>query len=326
MPITVTALRGFLGLTNYYGSYVENYAKFAAPLTAKLQLTREEGKKGSQKVLVWTQDEEQAFLDLKAALAKSLSLFHIQVDKPFVLRTDASGYAIGAVLEQERDGKLVPVSFCSRKLNSTQRKWAPREQETYAIIMALRKWSGWIGYQPVVVLTDHRSLEHWTTEHVDTPSGPAGRRARWHETLSKFNIEVKYVPGKDNIVADALSRWAYPASQGLADVSKHGSLESTLEAHAIIAKKKGRKKRQRTLTRWRQRVTKSLACWIYFQVREVLGMFLGKMVMKWFLLTLTLGVRPIYVRIFSRGIIKIFHPVILMSLWPVCPVKNFRKH
>jgi hypothetical protein len=63
------------------------------------------------------------------------------------------------------------------------KKLDPREKETYAIVAALRKWEGWIGFQPVVVKTDHRSLEHWVTENVDTPSGPTGRRARWHVVL-----------------------------------------------------------------------------------------------------------------------------------------------
>jgi biotin carboxyl carrier protein len=217
---------------------LENYAKFAAPLQSKLQLNREDGKKGSQKMLLWDQGEVDAFNKLKQALSKDLSLFQIQVDKPFTLRTDASGYAIGAVLEQELNGKLVPVCLCSRKLTASKRNWTPREQETYAIIMALRKWAGWMGLQPVLVLTDHKSLENWTKEHVDTPSGPAARRGRWHETLSRFQIEVKYIPGKDNIIADAMSRWAYPASQSLADVSKHGSQESTKEAKEIIQKER----------------------------------------------------------------------------------------
>ena len=94
---------------------------------------------------------------------------------------------------------------------------------------SLRKWSGLIGFQPVVVTTDHRSLEDWVTEHVDTPSGPRGRRARWHETLSQFDLEVKYIPGPDNIVPDALSRWAYPASSSREDVSFHGSVEAKEE-------------------------------------------------------------------------------------------------
>ena len=238
LPKTVTALRAFLGLTNYYSSYVPKYATLSAPMTSKFQLNRQDGKKGSQKMLLWTEDEIKAFNELKEALAKSLCLFNMQVDKPFVLETDASRYAIGAVLQQEIDGKLVPIAFCSRKLSKAQRNWAPREQETYAIVMALRKWAGWIGYQPVVVRTDHRSLEHWTTEHVDTPSGPAARRARWHETLSKFDIQVVYTPGKDHLVSDTLSRWAYPANKALADISKHGSLESTQEMKEIISQEK----------------------------------------------------------------------------------------
>ncbi len=64
-----------------------------------------------------------------------------------------------------------------------KRTGPPREKETYAIVAALHSWAGWIGFQPVVVKTDHRSLEHWVTEDVDTPSGPTGRRALWHETL-----------------------------------------------------------------------------------------------------------------------------------------------
>ena len=113
---------------------------------------------------------------MKSALAKGLSIFYLQPDKPFVLETDASRYAIGAVLKQEQNGELVPVAFMSRKLAKPQRNWTPREQETYAIVMALRKWAGWIGFQPVVVKTDHKALENRVHEYVDTPSGPAGRR------------------------------------------------------------------------------------------------------------------------------------------------------
>ena len=100
--------------------------------------------------------------------------------------------------------------------------------------MALRKWAGYIALHPVTVCTDHQSLQSWHKEHVDTPSGPASRRARWHETLAKFDLTVVYVPGKDNTVADCLSRWAYPASKGMTDVSAHGDEAETAEAKRII--------------------------------------------------------------------------------------------
>ena len=129
----------------------------------------------------------------------------------------------------------MPVSFFSRKLSKHQLNWTPREKETYAVVSALRKWEGWIGLQPVLVTTDHRSLEDLVKEKMDTPSGPAGRRARWHEQLSKFDITIQYIPGKDNVVADALSRYAYPACQAFQDTSFHGSEAARQEMKQIIA-------------------------------------------------------------------------------------------
>ena len=101
----------------------------------------------------------------------------------------------------------------------------PRELETYIIILALQKWESWIGLQPVLVLTDHQSLEAWTREVLDPPSGPVGRRARWHQIFSKFDLTVGDIPGKENTIADILSRWAYAASKALRDTSKHGSAD-----------------------------------------------------------------------------------------------------
>ena len=90
----------------------------------------------------------------------------------------------------------------------------------------------------MVVCTDHQSLQSWHKEHVDTPSGPAARRARWHESFTKFDLSVAYVPRKDNTVADCLSRWAYPAGQAWMDISSHGDAEETEEAKRIIKMEK----------------------------------------------------------------------------------------
>ena len=109
----------------------------------------------------------------------------------------------------------------------------PREQETYAIILALQKWESWIGLQEVLVLTDHKALESWSNEVLDTPSGPLGRRGRWHEIFSRFNLKVEYLKGEDNLLPDVLSRWAYPASQALADLTKHGSVQDAINMQAL---------------------------------------------------------------------------------------------
>ena len=99
----------------------------------------------------------------------------------------------------------VSVAFCSRKFTPGQVKTlSPREKETYAIVLSVLKWASWIGLQPVVVLTDHKCLESWAKETLDTPRGPGARRARWHELLSRFDLSVVYVPGKGHIVPDAM--------------------------------------------------------------------------------------------------------------------------
>ena len=145
-----------------------------------------------------------------------MATLHVpKFDRPLYIRTDASKYAVGAVLKQQdlETGAHYPLAFWLRKLSSRQMQLFSREQETYAIICASTKYQSWVGLNTVEVLTDHRSLEYWPTEHVNTVSGPAGRRARWHEFLSLFDLHVAYLPGKYNTVADALSRRAYPASE-----------------------------------------------------------------------------------------------------------------
>ena len=229
-----------MGFCNYFSGHVRMYAELSGPLHKMLQVGKFDGWKGSKKKLAWTPEAEVAFSRLKERLLGQLGLFLVDPDKGFVLRTDASNYAVGAVLEQIRDdGSHVPVAFWSRILAEGQRRtWTARDKKTYAIVCALRKWSGHIGLQPVVVCTDHQSLQSWHKEHVDTPSGPAARRARWHETFAKFDLSVVYVPGKDNTVADCLSRWAYPAGKAWMDISSHGDAGESEEAKRIIEMEK----------------------------------------------------------------------------------------
>jgi len=131
----VTALRGFLGLTNYYADYVQGYAEAAAPLMEKLKLNRHDGRKGSKVAVVWEEKEIAAFEALKAKLAESLMLFTVNPDAPFRIRCDASTDAFGAELGQERQGKWVPVFFYSRKFTGSQKNWSTREKETYAVVV-----------------------------------------------------------------------------------------------------------------------------------------------------------------------------------------------
>ena len=110
VPTTITALRAFLGFTNYYNSYIQGYAEVAARLQDKLKIPREEGKKGSKKKVEFDKEDLQVFEEMKRRLCSGLVLQRVNPDKPFVLRVDASGYAVGATLEQLGDGVMVPTA------------------------------------------------------------------------------------------------------------------------------------------------------------------------------------------------------------------------
>ena len=100
VPRTVTEMRAFLGFTNYYSPYVPGYAQIVARLQDKLKVSKEEGKKGSKVKITWEKEDQEAFDEIKRRLVSKLLLQTVNPDKPFVLRLDASTYAVGATLEQ----------------------------------------------------------------------------------------------------------------------------------------------------------------------------------------------------------------------------------
>ena len=110
-PSTVTELRAFLGFCNWYQDYVENFARMAGPLQNMLRLKKGEAKAGCKKPLAWSVEANECFNKLKEALLRRLELNLIDPDKPFILETDASGYAVGCVVKQEIAGTPSPWHF-----------------------------------------------------------------------------------------------------------------------------------------------------------------------------------------------------------------------
>jgi len=139
-PRTVTALRGFFGFTNYYSSYVPNYANIVACLMDLLKVDKVEGKKGSKKPATFTEQHRQAFRTVRDTLLSELLLHTVKPDRPYVLRVDASDRAIGAALEQFADDdphilhaldkERDQPAFRSRKFTPVLgRPWTPREEK-----------------------------------------------------------------------------------------------------------------------------------------------------------------------------------------------------
>lgn len=193
-PTTVKELRSFLGLANYYRRFIEHFSHIAAPMTELLRKDQNYD---------WGPAQQQAFDTLKERLTTAPLLLLPDPNLPFHLNCDASDFAIGAVLMQDQGNGLQPVAYESRKLNPAERNYPVHDREMLAIVHALRVWRHYLEGPPILGITDHDSLKYFSTQPHLTR-----RQARWMEFLQDYNIDIKYQPGKTNVVADALSRRA----------------------------------------------------------------------------------------------------------------------
>lgn len=123
------------------------------------------------------------------------------MSKQFVLRTDASDEALGAVLLQEHEGMLHPVLYGSRKLSASEKNFAAIERECLALVWAIGKYAIYLYGKEFVVETDHQPLEYLNKTKLNN-----ARVMRWSLSLQEFTFRIKYIKGKDNIGADYLSR------------------------------------------------------------------------------------------------------------------------
>lgn len=133
-------------------------------------------------------------------MATDQVLAYPQFDKPLILTTDASGYALGAVLSQLQENIERPIAFASRTLNDAETRYATNEKEALAIIWAVNKFKPYLYGAKFTLVTDHKPLT------FIKPSDKNSKILRWRLDLEIFDYEVKYKEGKSNVVADALSR------------------------------------------------------------------------------------------------------------------------
>lgn len=138
---------------------------------------------------------------MKILLTTSPVLQQADESKPFTIRTDASGYAIGAVLVQGEKEEEHLIEYASRLLIPAERNYSTIEREALAVVWAINKFRGYIEGAEVIIASDHQPLK-W----LITLKTPTGRLARWALQLQSFNLKITYTPGKTNVIADALSR------------------------------------------------------------------------------------------------------------------------
>jgi len=130
----------------------------------------------------------------------------VNFELPFVVETDASDFALGAVLLQPENLDSIvyhPVAYASRKLSKAERNYSTYDKELLGIIFAFKKWHPFLygALYPIKVFTDHANLQHFRQRHLLN-----NRHVNWKLFLQNYNFRLAYRPGSANVVADALSR------------------------------------------------------------------------------------------------------------------------
>ena len=194
-PTSIKELQRFLGMVGYYRKFIPRAATHLFHLFEAL--------KGKPKTLEWTADCQKSFDATKEALAKASMLFHPRINATLALTTDASNSAVGGVLEQRGPKGWEPLAFYSSKLEPHQRSWPPYDRELLGAFKAVRHFRHILEGRPFTLFTDHQSL----VPSMRKKSDPQTIRQTYQlACISEFTTDIRYLQGKANVVADALSR------------------------------------------------------------------------------------------------------------------------
>lgn len=199
MPTTQRKLRQFIGSINFYHRFLPNCASTLAPLNDLLRPV----KKGSPISVNWNDDAIKAFHSVKQQLADATELHHPEPTAPLSLTVDASQYAVGSVLNVSIDGQLKPLSFFSKKLSKTECKYSTFGRELLAIYLSVKHFKHILEGRQFTIFTDHKAITYAINVASDNHSP---RESRQLSYISQFTSDIQHIPGKQNIVADCLSR------------------------------------------------------------------------------------------------------------------------
>ena len=189
-PEDASALERFFGMTTYVAKFIPNLTKLTEPLR-KMDKSKEK--------LVWSQEQSQAYNEIKSILTKAPVLRYFDVNKDCKISVDASSTGVGAVLLQNG----LPVAYASKSLTKTQRNWAQIEKELYAIVFGCERFEQFVMGRPFAVESDHKPLIPIMKKNVEAvPIRLQNMKMR----LQRFDVIVDYKPGKELLIADTLSR------------------------------------------------------------------------------------------------------------------------
>jgi hypothetical protein len=198
-PKSLKQMQSFLGAALYFKGFVPNYSTLAAPLH---EMTKQSATWNND---TWNAETLAAFAQFKGALQSSFNIFYPDYSLPWVLRTDASQVGVGSALfqlfQETPSAEIVyqPILFASEKFSDPARRWSTIEQEAYACYFGIKKCSYYLRCKSFILETDHRNLQ-WI-EQSQVP-----KVTRWRIFMQSFHFSIRHIPGRDNRIADWLSR------------------------------------------------------------------------------------------------------------------------
>ena len=201
IPHDKKSLRSFLGLAGYFTKYIPQFASIVEPLRCLIR--------GDSK-FVWNDKAQESFDKVRQLMGESPCLAMYDPDLETIVTTDASGYGLGAVLTQIKNGNEVTVECASRTLSDAEKKYSVSEKEALACVWACEKWNTYLWGRKFTLRTDHQALVTLLSKGSDRQ---AMRIARWSCRLMRYNYDVEYKRGDENKVADCLSRLPLRANE-----------------------------------------------------------------------------------------------------------------
>ena len=149
-PKTLTELRRFIGMVNFYRPMFQKRAHILAPLTGLTKVKPQAFKS------LWKEEQEKAFKEVKSVISRDVLLRYPDLNAPFVIETDASDYQLGAVIKQRGQ----PIAFYSRKLTKAQRRYSTIEKELLSILEVLEEYRSLLWGREIILKTDHKNTSN----------------------------------------------------------------------------------------------------------------------------------------------------------------------
>ena len=192
-PRSLTELRSFYGMVQYYGNYIPHLAEIAVPLFRLY-------KKGVE--FAWTSECQQAFENIKLRLVSPPVLRRPDPTLPYILQTDWSPTAIGAILAREdAQGEEHPIAFASKLLKGPELRYSATEGECFAVVSFVEHFRPYLCGVPFTL-----EVDHWSLKWLMTSAQQNGKLARWALKLQEYDFKIRHRQGSQHSNADALSR------------------------------------------------------------------------------------------------------------------------